>query len=266
MARFDVRDAVSLAIRLALGKPRFEDCSADWSLVFDAASRELLAPLAWVRSGQFIRRFAGPVVTDRWRRAAVATHVRGQQQLELLRGAVEALEAAGVDAVVLKGLPLGDRLYGDPFVRCSADIDLYVPAAQRARASSALETLGWRSDDGQAPWHQTWSIWRTDVAYHLELHSSLVSDHLTHLAAPIPGAATVCIAGVLVHAHAGDFVAPYLAVHLATHQMPPLLWLVDFATLWGSLSAVDRVRAESAAQSARVSGYLAWARERAALT
>jgi hypothetical protein len=50
VARFDVRDAVSLAIRLALGKPRFEDCSANWSLVFDAASREQLAPLAWVRS------------------------------------------------------------------------------------------------------------------------------------------------------------------------------------------------------------------------
>jgi hypothetical protein len=169
-ARFDVRDAVSLAIRLALGKPRFEDGSANWPLVFDAASRELLAPLAWARSGQFIRRFAGPIVTDRWRRAAMATHVRGQQQLDLLRAVAEALEDAGVDAVVLKGMPLGDRLYGDPFVRCSADIDLYVPPVQRARASVALEALGWRSDDGHAPWHETWSRWRADVAYKLELN------------------------------------------------------------------------------------------------
>ena len=262
---FDVRDAVSLAIRLALGKPRLEDCYANWALVFDAASRELLAPLAWIRSGQFIRRFAGPVVTDRWRRAAVATHVRGQQQLDLLRVAMDALRAAGVEGIALKGLPLGQRLYGDPFVRCSADIDLYVPAVQRARASAALESIGWRSDDGQAPWHEAWSIWRADVAYHLELHSSLVSDHLFHLEPPAPGSTTVYVAGVPVRAHAGDFVAPYLAVHLATHQMPPLLWFVDFASLWSSLSAVERVRAEGAALEAGVSRYLAWARDRAVL-
>jgi hypothetical protein len=263
--QFDVRDALSLAIRLALGKPRLEDCSANWPLVFDAASRELLAPLAWLRSGQFIRRFAGPVVTDRWRRAAVATHVRGQQQLDLLRAATEALEAAGVEAVVLKGVPLGDRLYGDPFVRCSADIDLHVPASQRARASVVLGALGWRIDDGQAPWHQTWSIWRSDVAYYLEVHSSLVSDHLTHLAAPAPGAVTACVAGVPVRVLAGDFMAPYLAVHLATHQMPPLLWLVDFATLWAGLPPIDRVRAEAAARRAGVAKYLIWARERGEL-
>ena len=110
----------------------------------------------------------------------------GQQQLDLLRAATEALGAAGVEAVVLKGLPLGDRLYGDPFVRCSADIDLHVPASQRARASAVLGALGWRINDGQAPWHQTWSTWRSDVAYYLELHSSLVSDHPMHLAAPRP--------------------------------------------------------------------------------
>lgn len=265
VARFDLCDAVAVVIRLALGKPRLEDCAADWSLVFEAASRELLAPLAWVRSGQFIRLYAGPVVTDRWRRAAVATHVRGQQQLDLLRTATQALDDAGVDAVVLKGLPLGERLYGDPFVRCSADIDLFVPATQRAAASASLHALGWRSDDGLAPWHETWSLWRSDVAYHLELHSSLVSDHLTHLPAPVPRAATLRVAGVPVRAHTGEFVAPYLAVHLATHQMPPLLWLVDFASLWGALPAVDRVRAEDAARRAGVSRYLEWARDRAVL-
>jgi len=262
---FDLCDAVAVALRLALGTPRFEDRAADWSLVFNAASRELLTALAWSRSGMFIRRSATPAVTNAWRRAALATQLRGENQLELLRSVLQALDFAGVDAVVLKGLPLGDRLYGDAFVRCSADIDLYVPAHQRNRAAVVLRALDWRREDGHAPWHEAWSARRGDVTYHLELHSSLVSDHLAHLSAPAPAVVASCIGGAVVHAHTGDFVAAYLAVHLATHQMPPLLWLVDFATYWASLSVAERSRAEDAAERAGVAGYLGWARERAVL-
>ena len=164
-----------------------------------------------------------------WRRAALAAQVRGERQLELVREAMSTLDSAGVDAVVLKGLPLGLRLYGDPFVRCSADLDLYVPARQRDRAASTLRRLGWSSTDGAAPWHETWSSVRGGVEYYLELHSSLVSDHLAHVGAPAPISARVAIAGAELRVHVGDFLAPYLAVHLATHQLPPILWLVDFA-------------------------------------
>src|SRR4249920_371078 len=135
---FDVRDALAVALRLAFGKPRPGDAHADWSLVLDAASRELLTALAWNRSGLFIRRHAGLDLATTWRRAALAAQVRGERQLELVREAMSTLDGAGVDAVVLKGLPLGLRLYGDPFVRCSADIDLYVPARQRDRAAPTL--------------------------------------------------------------------------------------------------------------------------------
>jgi len=260
---FDVRDALAVALRLAFGKPRPEDARADWSLVLDAASRELLTALAWSRSGLFIRRHAGLDLATTWRRAALAAQVRGERQLELLREAMSALDGAGVDAVVLKGLPLGLRLYGDPFVRCSADLDLYVPSRQRDRAAAALEQLGWRSTDGAAPWHETWSSIRGGAEYHLELHSSLVSDHLAHVGAPVPISARVVITSVELSVHVGDFVAPYLAVHLATHQMPPILWLVDFATLWGSLSDTARARAVLAARAGGVARYLAWAVEQA---
>lgn len=154
----DARDALAVALRLAFGRPRPEDAQADWALVLDAASRELLAALAWNRSGLFIRRHAGSALTTTWRRAAIAAEVRGERQLELLREATVALASAGVDTAVLKGMPLGKQLYGDPFLRCSADIDLYVPATQRSRAAAVLRSLGWRSIDGCAPWHETWSI------------------------------------------------------------------------------------------------------------
>jgi hypothetical protein len=262
---FDARDALAVALRLAFGRPRPEDGRADWSLVFDAASRELLAPLAWNRSGLFIRRHADLELATTWRRAAMAAHVRGGRQLELARDATMALDAVGVDAVLLKGLPLGHRLYGDPFVRCMSDIDLYVPAAQRPRAAATLRRLGWRSVDGDAPWHEAWTTIYGDADYHLELHSWLVSDHLTHLRAPVPLSARVDVAGVELPVHAGDSVAPYLAAHLATHQLPPLLWLVDFATLWSDMSEVARGRARDAAHTAGLGRYLAWAVDRGTL-
>src|SRR4029450_6808182 len=145
---FDARDALAVALRLAFGRPRPEDGRADWSLVLDAASRELLAPLAWTRSRLFTRRHADLGLATTWRRAAMAAHIRGGRQLELVGEATMALHAVGVDAVVLKGLPLGQRLYGDPFVRCMSDIDLYVPAAQRARAAATLRGLGWLTRRG----------------------------------------------------------------------------------------------------------------------
>ena len=261
----DARETVAAALRLALGRPAATDAGVDWSAVFDAASRELLAPLAWARSGPFIRQHADGATRSAWRRAAMATHLRGQRQLQLLGDVTSALGDAGVDAIVLKGLPLGEHLYGDAFVRCSADIDLYVPASQRARASTALHQMGWRSMDGVAPWHETWSMWRHDTSHHLELHSSLVSDHLAHLPVPPPSAAAAYVSGIVVQAHDGPFVAPYLAAHLATHQMAPLLWVVDFAALWTSFSETECVQAETAARRSGLSRYLDWARRRAVL-
>lgn len=262
---FDSRDALAVALRLAFGRPRPDDGRADWSLVFDAASRELLAALAWRRSGIFIRRNAELDLATAWRRAALSAHVRGTRQLELVRDATSALDGAGVDAVVLKGLSLGQRLYGDPFVRAMADIDLYIPADQRARAAAALRGLGWRSIDGEAPWHETWSTVYGGGDYHLELHSLLVSDHLAHLRVPAPLSAREEVAGLELPVHAGDFVAPYLAAHLATHQLPPLLWLVDFATLWAGMSDSARGRARDAARRAGLRRYLGWAVDRGTL-
>jgi hypothetical protein len=119
--------------------------------------------------------------------------------------------------------------------------------------------------DGGAPWHETWSLTRDDRTHHLEVHSSLVSDHLAHLALPPPCASATRVAETAVQAHDGPFVAPYLAAHLATHQMPPLLWLVDFATLWQSYTQAERARAQSLAVDTRLGRYLDWARQRATL-
>ena len=256
--------AAAVSLRLALGTAHGEDANTDWPVALRIAGQEMLAPLAWARSRRFIQGHADPETAAAWRRMAVAAHLRGQRQLQSLRQALTALESRRVDVVVLKGLPLGKLLYGDPFARCSSDIDLYVPANRRAEAAAALTTLGWEHEDGDGPWHEAWA--RQDVGgpEHLEVHSFLVSDHLTHLPAPSATATYRDVAGELVPALDGPFLAAYLAVHLATHQMPPLLWFVDFATVWSRLAERERIGAARAADAARVGRYLSWAEERAA--
>src|SRR5687767_12103439 len=56
--------------------------------------------------------------------------------------------SAGIDAVVLKGLPLASRLYGDFAVRACVDIDLYVSRESRAKADVALARAGWTLAEG----------------------------------------------------------------------------------------------------------------------
>ena len=61
-----------------------------------------------------------------------------------LRGALEKLEAAGVQAVVLKGAALVETVYGDLGLRPMVDADLMVRREHVERAVSALSAAGFR--------------------------------------------------------------------------------------------------------------------------
>ena len=115
---------VTVALRLALGLELGTE-RADWVAVFAVALRERLAPLAWLRSGTVIRESAPRDVVDRWRTLAVTVDRRGRERLALLATALDALRGRGIEPLVLKGMPLSERLYGDPFVRASDVTVLY---------------------------------------------------------------------------------------------------------------------------------------------
>jgi hypothetical protein len=70
-----------------------------------------------------------------------------RNQLLFRRGAsaLEALAAAGVPTLLLKGTALVARGYGDPGLRPMNDFDVAVPEAMGARAVAALESSGWSS-------------------------------------------------------------------------------------------------------------------------
>jgi hypothetical protein len=94
------------------------------------------------------------------------------------------------------------------------------------------------------------------------VHSSLLHPRLGYLKLPPPAVERITVEGVSVRAHGGALLPGYLAVHLATHQFVPLLWILDLATLWQGLDAHARDASLRAAERQGVDRYLAWALRR----
>jgi hypothetical protein len=83
-----------------------------------------------------IRPPAKPFAT--WARHEVALHALGR--------ALEALRAAGVDPLIVKGMSLAYELYDDVADRPLSDVDLRVRPGEFLRAASALRERGWAVD------------------------------------------------------------------------------------------------------------------------
>lgn len=251
-------------VKLALGTP-LGDASVDWKGILDSAVYERCAALTWLKSAAVIRASAPVEVQQQWRAEALATAERARSQFAEVTDLLAGLEEKEVQAVVMKGQPLSQMLYGDPFVRPSFDIDLFIPPADRAAAHDALLARGWRHSEGAAPGESTYL--RREVAHagSLEVHSALLDDNLlSHLASPVPAVERLLVADRAILVHTGAELAIFLAVHLAKHGSAPLLWWIDFTTLWTSLSETDRAGARAAASALRLTPFLQWA-ERGAM-
>jgi hypothetical protein len=248
-------------LRLAMG--RGAPLTDDWSRVLHAAVLERCAVLAWARSGSLIREHAPSTVAATWRQRAVSSHLSGRRKLEALALTVTALERAGCEPVVLKGLPLSQRLYGDALLRETADADLFVPSSRRSLAARVLAGDGWRHVEGEAPWEESWTRAGDGETLYLDLHSALLDHNLAHLGDVDIASESVSLEGNAVRAHSGALLPAYLAAHAAKHRLPPLLWFVDIATLWSGSSDAQRRAAMAAAQSVRLDGYLEWGIARA---
>jgi RimJ/RimL family protein N-acetyltransferase len=260
-ARADVSvDTASMhaLLRLALGRP-LSPGPKDWPGVLELAEQERLLGVAWRRSAATLRRDAPADITGAWQRRAVILGLSVERQLELLAAAIEALTNRGVAAVVLKGFPLAQRIYGDYTVRPVLDSDLYVPARQRADAATALGEIGWRCTAGIAPEEERYERRVGSHTFVIEVHSSALDDPLLdHIEFPVEqrGAA---VGGHELPAHSGRFVPAYIATHLAKHHEKPLLWALDFFLLWSSLDVADQRDAIAAARSAGLDAHLRWA-------
>lgn len=243
---------------LATGAPIPDEAAPAWDAVLRMSVAERCASLAWLRSGEVIRARAPADAVGRWRSVAVDADARSRRQLQALLGVLRALEGAGIDAVVLKGAPLSQRLYGNAHVRATADADLWVPLAQRTRAREVLARDGWVHADGHPPWEESLTRPDRDRQLYLDVHSSLLDHTLAHLPAPPPASERAVVDGHDLRAHTGPLVAAFLASHMAKHRLAPLLWLLDLGALWAALEEPARGGAVRDAERAGLGKYLSW--------
>lgn len=251
--------AVGWLARLVLAPGVDKVSSVSWDALLARAERDRLVGLIWQRAGDVIRRLAPPEIVAAWRKRAIGIELRTEAQFSLLVEVVDEMRHRGLSPVVVKGAPLSARLYGDITHRPLGDIDLWVPASEREDASRALAALGWSSTTGEPPDEETFECLRNGHVNFLELHSLLLDDPLlAHLTLPVE-ATEISVREHPLPVFSGPLLAPYLAVHLAKHDSPPLLWLVDFHFLWTQLSDEERAASKSAAHDYGLGAHLDWA-------
>jgi hypothetical protein len=257
--RSPLRNATAAALRLALGTAQYDVQPRDWSRVFAVASGERLAVIAWLRSGEYIRAFAPKQVVAPWRAAAFQADDLARAQGARLCDLVTSLHAEGLHPIVLKGLPLATRLYGYAAARVSCDIDLFIPAEERAAAHEVVCGTGWEHWVGQPPWDSAYSVSDRGRVLYLELHSALGGDLLTHCG-PLPLLTQpVEYDGTRLTALSGPTLSSYLAANLVKHTPAPLISCLDFNTLWSRLTEDEKRAAYSLTRAARLRRCLEWA-------
>lgn len=209
----------------------------DWEALVAEVGREGVAGIV----GRALSASAVPVPKAAW---VTLDRLRASEELWLgrlesaLDDALQALEAAQIRAVALKGPVLAERLYPDARARFSTDLDLLVAPADLERAAAALAALGYVAETGPSG------------DYYRRHH------HHIHLVAPRPPMIELhfrAYAGFGVIVPAEPLVAAsipyrtprglptwvlaredellYLAIHAAGHCFERLLWLYDLKLL-----------------------------------
>lgn len=255
--------AASVALGLALGRDIDVAKVADWRRVHAVARTERLAALAWLRSGEAIRRHAPPDVIARWRAESVAAAELADRQLRVLRDLARVEEQNGEVPFVLKGLPLADSLYGDASVRVCCDIDLFVTETRRRAIHETLTALGWKHWHGTAPYDASYRQTGREGTLFLEVHSLLVSEALAHCPLMPDGGRLWSRDGVTVRTLDGPLSAVYLAANVTKHGTPSLMSYMDLAMCWMALSADQQASAHRLAEEVRLGRCFRWALRRA---
>ncbi len=209
----------------------------DWGALLAEAGSEGVAGII----GRALAVMAIPVPGAAW---ATLDRLRASEELWLdrleraLDDALQALDAARIRAVALKGPVLAERLYPEARARFSADLDLLVAPADLERATAALSALGYAAETGPpGDYHRRHS-------HHIHLVSPrppMIELHFRAYAGfGVIVPAEPILAAAVPYRTARGFptwvMAPedellYLAIHAAGHCFERLLWLYDLKLL-----------------------------------
>lgn len=122
----------------------------DWSRMAGLLTRERAVLPFWRRVRPLASHLDPDVRGGLERLAAVAEMRLGRTRSRLLES-LDALEDAGVQAVLLKGAALAHTLYPDWRERPMSDLDLLVDPDEARTAFEALRSAGWILDDDRYP-------------------------------------------------------------------------------------------------------------------
>jgi hypothetical protein len=176
---------------------------------------------------------------------------------------IEALRAAGVEAMALKGVALADMLYDDVLVRPSTDLDILVRPEELVTALDVLcSVLGARTPPAEVVAFQRRHSYDVGCALPpaagqttlLEVHWQLAPSGLfaLDLAAWRRRAQPFDLHGAAVLRLAAEEQLLHLALHMRKHRYVGLRWLADCATLVGRFG--DKLDWDYVAASARQAG------------
>ena len=175
---------------------------------------------------------------------------RGLSQYEELRRLQRLFRKAGQTFLVLKGLPLSQRVHGNPTIRGVGDMDLLIASSAFTQSHQILLEAGYALKDtkaGRPPSEAALKI-ISDLAYlhpdgHLvELHLSLFDNHTTlhkSFADLWLDRDEVVLFDEAFATLPKTLLPIYLAEHGARHSWDRLCWMVDLGRLLQSEKALD---------------------------
>jgi hypothetical protein len=214
-----------------------------WPQVLKAARGYSLSPLVY----DGLRALGFPAVPDPARRELAKTFQINAIQNELLATELARIlrlfRDAGIPVAPLKGVALGESLYGDPALRVCSDIDVLVPSRHAREAFHLAVSHGYQHEFTQPRLVDLVLRYAKHCVlvrkgrlrtYHLELHSALLwgggleRELLEEIwSAAVPKS----FFGVPALALSAEWEFLYLAVHAAQEGMASFKWVADLDRL-----------------------------------
>ena len=210
-----------------------------WDLLREQSRKYELFPLLY--AGLRALGFPGvpDLVRSEWTKVFQFNAIRNELLAVELAGILRLLGDAGVPVMPLKGIALGESLYGDPALRVCGDIDVLVPERHAIEAFHLLVSRGYQPDFSQPRllslvlrYGKHCVLMREDRmrAYQLELHSALFWG--TQLERELlkqlwSDAVRKTFYGVPAFALSAEWEFLYLAAHASRHGWLSLKWYAD---------------------------------------
>lgn len=236
-----LRAAARLQLGVATDDEVLDAVSAepDWDRLLELASAHGVIPLLARACGDAARDRIPEAISQR---LEDEHHRIARRNLRLTKGLVDIVdrfEAAGIDALAMKGPVLAAQAYGDVALRHFGDLDLLVRPAQVVDATTVLEAAGWQREYDLSP-AQTevyvrrnteFPLYNPDRDIWVDLHwgplnPAMVSAVST--AEAIERASSVEVGDHRIPTLADGDRLQYLAQHGTKHGWRRLLWLLDF--------------------------------------